>query len=492
MAATLPQDAVARFDQRFAEAVVTGGFPSLVVGAVRGDEIIYERAFGVRDRSTGEPAKIDTLYRVGSVGKIFTATLLMQLRDARLLNLDDPVEKYLPSGVHLQHQPGGASDITFRHLVTHSSGLSEWPSDDPKLYDAQRPESIIEQYRGFTKDPLQFPIGAHFSYSGLGYSILGHALELIGGGSYEQLLKTKLFDPLQMKDTAITLSPEQQSRLPNHYAWDDKVVSKSPTIQGARWQFPTSAHFSTVPDMLRFLSLQLCAETDATSPVSTGTLAEMHTPQRLQNNWNDAIAVGWWVQPSAEIGDIVWHKGGSQGFGSYAAFSKRYGLGVVLFTNRNKSVEEIGRSFLLELAKAVGVVKPPSRTQAEAFWQWRDWSDAAWAYSFLVTDNPKDSEAWSRLASANLRMRNWKQAMPAYEKAISLSKPGDGYAQYSLARCYAALGQREKAIAELRRALKVGFRDEDDELPTEPDFDALRSDSAFKEIIGEVQELRKH
>jgi tetratricopeptide (TPR) repeat protein len=96
------------------------------------------------------------------------------------------------------------------------------------------------------------------------------------------------------------------------------------------------------------------------------------------------------------------------------------------------------------------------------------------------------------LASANLRMRNWKQAMPAYEKAISLSKPGDGYAQYSLARCYAALGQREKAIAELRRAVKVGFRDEDDELPIEPDFDALRSDSAFKEIVGEVQNLRKH
>lgn len=491
-AAPLPEEADSSFNKRFSEAVGAGGFPSLVVGAIRGGDVVYERAFGVKDRSTNEPAKIDTLYRVGSVGKVFTATLLMQLRDARMLSLDDPVEKYLPSGVHLQHQAGGAADITFRHLATHSSGLAEWPSDNPKLYDSDRPESVVEQYSAFTKDPLQFPIGAHFSYSGLGYSILGHALELIGGSSYEQLLQTRLFDPLKMPDTVITLSAEQQARLPNHYTWDNKVVAKSPANQGPRWEYPTSAHFSTVPDMLRFLSLQLRSEADATTPVSTGTLAEMHTPQRLQNNWNDAIGFGWWVTPDAEIGDIVWHKGGSQGFGSYAAFSKRHNLGVVVFTNRNKSVEEIGRWFLIELAKTVGVAKPPSRTEADAFWSWRDWSDAAWAYSFAVKANPKDGEAWRRLASAHLRMRQYKNAMPAYEKAISLSqKPGDGYVQYSLARCYAGLGQREKAIAELRRAVKAGFRDEDDELLIEPEFETIRSDSAFREIVVEVRKLQK-
>jgi CubicO group peptidase (beta-lactamase class C family) len=352
------------------------------------------------------------------------------------------------------------------------------------------PASVVEQYRGFTKDPLEFPIGARFRYSGLGYSILGHVLELVGGSSYESLLKTKLFDPLQMPDTVITLSLEQQKRVANHYTWDNKVPKGSPIDPGPRWEFPTSAHYSTVPDLLRFLSFQLHRQTADRAPVAAGTINEMHIPQRLQNNWNDAIGVGWWIEPNSEIGDIVWHKGGSSGFGSYVALSSRYDLGVIVFTNRNKSVEEIGRWFLIELAKVCGVDAPPSRADADGFWRWRDWSNAAWAYGFLVKQNAKDSEAWYRLASACHRMRDLKQAIPAYKKAISLGKTDEGYAQYSLARCYASGGQRADAVAELRRAVKAGFRDADDELTTEPDFDVLRADSGFNNIIAAVRKRR--
>src|ERR1700757_1429873 len=81
-----------KVNAKFRNLVSVGGFPSIAVGIVRGDQLIYASAFGVTDRKTKQPARLDTMYKVGSVGKVFTASLLMILRDRGSLRLDDPVE----------------------------------------------------------------------------------------------------------------------------------------------------------------------------------------------------------------------------------------------------------------------------------------------------------------------------------------------------------------------------------------------------------------
>jgi CubicO group peptidase (beta-lactamase class C family) len=222
-----------------------------VVGANRGDAVIYEKAFGVADRATGKAATTDMLYRAGSVGKLFTATLLMILRDEGKLHLDDPVQQYLPAGVQLPTDPRGAPAITFRHLVTHTSGLPEWSDKNPTVYDTDRAENVIEQYRGLTDVTLENPTGTRFRYSGLG-SLLGHALERAGGELYEELLRKKVFAPLGMADTTITLTTAQRSRLPDHYNSENEEVARDPGDAGARWEWPTSSHLTTVGDLLLY------------------------------------------------------------------------------------------------------------------------------------------------------------------------------------------------------------------------------------------------
>jgi CubicO group peptidase (beta-lactamase class C family) len=483
-AAELDSSAV---DANFQQLVRDGVYPSLAVGAIRGDTVLYEKMFGVVDRANGRRATLDTMYRTGSVGKLFTATLLMILRDEGRLRLDDPVEQWLPAGVRLQRDPRGAPTITFRHLATHTSGLPEWPKDNPTAYDADRPENVMQQYRGLTVEALESPIGARFRYSGLAYSLLGHALERAGGDSYEALLRKKLFAPLGMNDTTITLTPEQRRRVPNHYTWDNKEVGRDPGNPGPRWEWPTSSHLTTIGDLLRFLRLQQRAGTAETAPVRGSTLAEMHTPQRLQNNWNDAIGIGWWIEPNSEVGDVIWHKGGSPGFSSYVAYSKRYDLGVAILTNRYRSVEEIGRAFLISLARSLGAVHTPTAAEAESYWSARDWSSAAWAYDSIVRRKPGDSKAWYRLGSAYQRMRDCTRAIPALTKAVEQKFEGSSYALFIIARCHAWRGETSASLAALERAVDAGYVEEDNELMTDADLEETRRDPRFAAIVKRMR-----
>jgi D-alanyl-D-alanine-carboxypeptidase/D-alanyl-D-alanine-endopeptidase len=475
--------------QRIAEKcqflVDHGGYPSITVGVVRGNNLIYARAFGVKDRASKSPATVDTLYKVGSVGKVFTATLLMMMRDSGKLNLDDPVERYLPDGVHLQHDSKGEDSITFRHLATHSSGLPEWPTDDPKVYDPDPSLSNEERFAAFTKDRLEFPIGARFRYSGDGYSLLGIALERLGGDSYENLLRKKLFEPLGMRDTVITVTNEQRSRIPHQYAWDGAEVNKDPAEPGDQWEFATSAHFSDVPDMAKFLSVQLRAGTNGLSPVSGGTLRQMQTPQRLQNNWDDAIGMGWWIEPNTEIGDIVWHKGGSRGFGSYVALSQRFQIGVVLFTNRNRSLEEVGRWLSVRAALDLGLPGPPTKEEADKYFKWRDWRNAQLSYAYLVKAQPNDPESWYRYAATLQRTHQCERAIAAFRRAAELGR-NHGESNYSIARCDLELGHTDEALNELTRAVERGFKDEDGELTTDGLFEPLSKDDRFLKLVSKL------
>lgn len=473
-------------DARFEHLVRNAGYPSLIVGASRGNAVVYQKAFGVADRTTGKPATIDMLYRTGSVGKLFTATLAMILRDEGKLRLDDPVQQYLPGGVRLPSLAGGAPSITFRHLVTHTSGLPEWPEDNPTVYDADRPERVAEQYKGLTSVPLEYPVGARFRYSGLGYSLLGHALERAGGESYEQLLRSKLFAPLGMTNTFITLDPAKRGLLPNHYDSEGKPVTRDPGAPGARWEWPTSSHLTTVGDLLRFLRLQRNAGTAESGPVSGSTLAEMHTPQRLLNNWNDAIGAGWWIEPNRDLGNVIWHKGGSPGFSSFVAHSMRYDIGVVILTNRYRSVEEIGRAFLVDVARTLGPVHPPTAADAQEYWDARDWSSAAWAYEAMIETEPASAKSWFRLGSAYDRMRDCTRAMPALQKAVELDAAGRSYPLFLVARCHARRGEVTASLDVLEKAFEAGYVDEENQLMTDTDFQAVREQSRFKLLANKV------
>jgi CubicO group peptidase (beta-lactamase class C family) len=327
--------------------------PSLSVGIVRGAELVYARAFGVADRAASRPATLDTMYRIGSVTKVFTTTLLAILRDHRIVRLDDGVEDHLPKEVRLPSDPRGVP-MTLRHLATHSSGLPRLPvnltprGDD--AYGGYTPEAL---YDGLARTRLDFPTGSDYSYSNLGVGLLGHVLERAGGKPYEKLLEQYLLRPLRMDDTTITLRPDQQARLAVGYKEED------PTRTAADWDFgclaPAGALVSTIPDLARFLALQLRAGQTGVLPVAGGTLTELHSGQQLASDWNSARGLGWHLQPQQGQGDLVWHNGGVDGFASWMSFLPRFQVGVIVLTNSGRSVDSLGLWLQKEARRRFGI-----------------------------------------------------------------------------------------------------------------------------------------
>lgn len=346
-------DIYERIEVRIKKELQENGFPSLAVGIVQGENLVYAKGFGVANRKNKKPSTADTLYRIGSITKVFTATLLVALRDAGLLELDDALSKYIPGNIPVPSDPRGAPEITLRHLATHSSGLPRLPvtlnsqKEDP--YDNFPKKELIASLK---KTKLDYPTGAKYSYSNLGFALLGYVLEKASGKPYEMLLSSYLFEPLGMNNSTVTLSGKNRNLLAKPYLKSDTQKETFDWKMGSI--VPAGGIASSIRDMAKFISLQLKAGTVNKHVIYGGSLLELHTPQRLTNNWNGAVGLGWQVQPSNRHENIVWHNGGMDGFRSYLGFVRERKVGVIVLANCGKSVDELGQWLLEEAVAAYG------------------------------------------------------------------------------------------------------------------------------------------
>jgi tetratricopeptide (TPR) repeat protein len=156
---------------------------------------------------------------------------------------------------------------------------------------------------------------------------------------------------------------------------------------------------------------------------------------------------------------------------------------VVLFTNRNRSLEEVGRWALVRAALDIGLPSQPTSAEADQYFQRRDWSNSAVSYGALLKSHPKDGALWHGYASALQRTHQCRAAIGAFRRAAKLSVSGRGDIHYEAARCETELGERERALDELSAAVASGFKDEDGELPTDGLFEPLWGDARFAKIL---------
>ena len=184
----------------------------IVVGVIRpeGRQVV---AYGLLDKGDARPLNGDTVYEIGSVTKVFTSLLLMDMVQRGEVSLNDPVAKYLPATVKMPTRNGRV--ITLEDLATHTSGLPVIPTNlKPK--DTTNPYadySVEQMYEFLSSYELTRDIGSKYEYSNLGGGLLGHVLALKAGKSYEELVESRICGPLGMKSTAITLTPEMRARL---------------------------------------------------------------------------------------------------------------------------------------------------------------------------------------------------------------------------------------------------------------------------------------
>jgi len=183
----------------------------IVVGVVgpRGRRVISYGHLGQGDR---RPLDGDTGFEIGSVTKVFTALLLADLVRKGDVALADPAAMYLPAGVKIPERNGRS--ITLLDLATHTSGLPFMPDDLPAFDDSAAAKySAAQLYQFLARYELPRDIGAKREYSNIGYWLLSQALASRAGMDYESLLRTRLIAPLELKSTAITLSPKLMAKL---------------------------------------------------------------------------------------------------------------------------------------------------------------------------------------------------------------------------------------------------------------------------------------
>jgi len=336
----LPPNVVLAIQNR----IEKGTNPSIVVGIVDKNGPRYY-CYG-KTSLTGTPVNEHTIYEIGSISKVFTAIILAYQAQAGKLNVDDPVQKYLPSDVRMPRRAG--KEITLGHLSDHTSGLPRLPSNfNPKdMMNPYEDYTVAQMYAFLSGYSLPRDIGEEYEYSNIAQGLLGHVLALNASVPYETLMIKTIARPLEMFETKVVLDESMKRNL---------AIGHNDGEEVSNWDIPTLAGAggirSSPHDMLRFLA----ANMGLTSTSLKSAMDESHRVRHDKAN-GTRVGLGWHVR-NGDLGDVISHSGGTGGYRTFAGFVKETQTGVIVFTNSTAGVDEIGFS-LLDPGSTVTMVHP--------------------------------------------------------------------------------------------------------------------------------------
>jgi CubicO group peptidase (beta-lactamase class C family) len=337
----------ARIDAWLQKQVALAQYPSLSVAVVRDGKIAYQGTFGFQDLKAHTKATSDTSYHVASVTKVFTTSLAVMLHDRGVVNLDQPVVKYLPKEVSISTKPRIGATITLRQLASHTSGLPRRVPGPVQSVEGRYQLEPKRLYAHLADAELVFDPGTGELYSNLGMGLLGHALECAAGKPFDVLLKETVCDPLGLERTAIQYN--DKLRLATGYT---SVLPRRPeTHSYLKRLAPSGGLVASAGDLAQFLSAQM-----KPGILSSDMLAQLHAPTKLLDGSAARRGLGWSVRERESIGRILKKNGGRSNCGAWIGFAPDHGVGVAVVTNCGEpSVDEIGY-WLLE--RSVPGVKP--------------------------------------------------------------------------------------------------------------------------------------
>ena len=347
--------AIARFDAQVAAAVAEDAAGAVSVAVFERDRVVWAKGWGWADIERRTAADAHTIGRTGSISKTFTATLALQLHERGVIDLDDAVAKYFPEIRGLADPPVDPATITFRQLASHTAGLVREPGLEGaaagpiQLWEARILESIPTT--GFETPP-----GTAYSYSNIGFGILGMALSRASGVPFVELVETLIFDPLGMDDSFFVLSdPDHIARMSVGYSRtrSGEVSAEQATREhfGRGYKVPNGGVYSTVSDLARFAcALMGYARVHILADTS---LHDMRAPQAPAEQYGLGLSIS-----DRDSGLRVFGHGGSvAGYNAYLAFDPASGLGVSMLrtTGYDPPVVEL----LEELVAAANAERRP-------------------------------------------------------------------------------------------------------------------------------------
>jgi D-alanyl-D-alanine carboxypeptidase len=308
--------------------------PGAAIGIVRDGALAMFRSYGTVDLERDEPPTQRSIARVASITKTFTATAIMQLRDASLLALDDPLLLHLPEFTNAQALAGPLEAVTIRRMLTHRSGLvTEHPDVNWGGPDFPSRERVVDSLE---RVQVVIPQDSQWKYSNLAYGLLGEVISRLSGKSYVDYVHEEIIGPLGLENSAFDLSPGQAKL---------KMTGYSPAVPGGTgFRVAPFGHLNgissagqlqtNVEDLAKWVVFQLGASgsTRQESILSAQSLAEMHRPVYIEADWSNGQCLGW---RAIRVGDHVYlnHGGAVHGFSTSVHFNVPARTGVIVLVN---------------------------------------------------------------------------------------------------------------------------------------------------------------
>jgi CubicO group peptidase (beta-lactamase class C family) len=332
----LPEGLRRELDLRLAGRQVEWRSPGLAGAVVRSGEPVWDGAAGTRDATDpGALPTADTQFRMGSITKTFTATLVMQCRDHGLLDLDDPLDKHLPGSRH--------PDLTIRRMLAHLSGLQREPVGD--VWESLQGPSIDDLLAGLDEAEAVLPPGRRHHYSNLAYALLGEVVARLRGASWAEVLQERVLAPLEMSRTStVRQAPFAAGYFVEPYTGRAVEEAEFPGHGFA----PAGELWSTTADLGRWAAF--IAEPPA-DVLSSDTLEEMCHPQVMfdLDGWKLGWGLGFMLHRRGER-VVVGHDGAMPGFLAGLAVRRAEKVGAVVLANTSSGADPGGLAVDLALS----------------------------------------------------------------------------------------------------------------------------------------------
>jgi CubicO group peptidase (beta-lactamase class C family) len=355
------EKAFPEIDQLFKDYASRAHVPGAAWGIIIDGQLAHTGVTGYRDVPSKAPVTADSVFRIASMTKSFTAIAILKLRDEGKLSLDDPAEKYVPEMKALVYPTSDSPKITVRHLMSHAEGF---PEDNP-WGDQQLAESD-EQLSAMIKAGIPFSNtpGIAYEYSNFGFAILGRIVANIGRGTrgprgavisgttsptaaYTQYVTENVLRPLGMASTTLEPASVPPGRLAHGYRWEDDQWKNEPLLANGSFG-SMGGMLTTLSDLGRYVGALLAAwpprDGAETGPIRRSSLREMQqvsrpAPAAVSKNGDrvqlnsGGYGYGLRISQTCAFPTVVAHGGGLPGFGTQMRWLPEYGVGLIAFGN---------------------------------------------------------------------------------------------------------------------------------------------------------------
>jgi CubicO group peptidase (beta-lactamase class C family) len=318
--------------------------PGVSLAVLRHGQIVHGRGYGYSNIEHQVPVKSETIFQSGSVGKQFTSMAIMMLVEKGEIELDDKINKFFTDA------PIEWNNITVRHLLTHTAGMTDYPTD----FDFRADYTEDDLYRIITTIPLTFQPGEQWNYSNLGYVMLGILIRRATNQFYGDFLKEFIFNPLEMTTAQVINEADIiQNRASGYVLVNNEVKNQgwvSPTVNTGA----DGSLYLTIYDMVKWDA----ALYDVKLLKNQTSFDIMWSCVKLNNNQTHPYGFGWRLAEAMNGMRIIFHGGAWQGFRSSIIRVPDNKLTVVLFANLDHvSATELAQH-VLEMYNPQLAIKP--------------------------------------------------------------------------------------------------------------------------------------